>query len=251
MNKVEYDRMAELEDTYWWHVGRKSIIWFQLKRLGLPPDASILNIGCGTGGMIPIIQQYGSVENVDVSDEAADYVRQRGLGEVHRVDGVHLPFGDGHFDVVVATDVLEHIEDDAAALREWKRVLKRGGQLILTVPAYQWLWSVHDERLHHFRRYTASEVHRKLNAAGYVVKKRTYMIVLSFPLVVGFRIVSGLSSRGAGSTGSSYVRLPRPVNRLFTDFLRLEARAIGFINFPFGTSVLAVAQNVDGVPPQA
>lgn len=239
MKAAEYKRMAELEDYYWWHTGRKSIISRQLKRFGLPKTARILNVGSGTGGLTPVLAQYGRVSNVDVSPHAVKHTKAKGYGETRLFDGLKLPFNGPIFDVVVATDVLEHIADDGAALQDWARVLKPGGRVILTVPAYQWLWSSHDESLKHHRRYSASEVHRKLNAAGLAVDKRTYVIVFSFPLIVGFRLLQGLNPLKK-TTQTSYVILPEPVNRLFQIILQIEARALEIISFPFGTSVLAV-----------
>lgn len=239
MKTVEYDNMAKFEDTYWWHVGRKSIVSLQLRALNLPEGARVLNIGCGTGGMIPFMEEYGRVSNVDTSEEAIRYCKLRGYEDAVKVDGIELPFGNEVFDVVVATDVLEHIKDEQAALAEWRRVLKPGGHLLITVPAYQWLWSSHDESLHHFRRYTASEVHRKLNQKDFDIKRRSYVIVFSFPLVVGFRLLRGLASK---EQKTSYVSLPAWLNSLFINLLRIEARAVKVISFPFGTSVLAVAR---------
>lgn len=244
MNEVEFHRMAEVEDTYWWHVGRRSIIGHQLHALPLPDQPRILNIGCGTGGMITILEQYGEVTNADVAHVAIDYCRRRGYERLVHVEGSRLPFEDGSFDIVVATDVLEHIKDEVATLDEWNRVLKPGGIALLTVPAYQWLWSEHDESLHHFRRYTASQVHRRLNDAGFDVVRRSYVITFSFPLVVAFRLLTGLSSRR--TPGSSYVILPRAINWLFTSFLRIEARIVERVSLPFGTSVLAVGRKRGG-----
>jgi ubiquinone/menaquinone biosynthesis C-methylase UbiE len=235
----EYEKMAMVEDSYWWHTGRKSIISRQLKRLRLPKSAEILNIGAGTGGMVPLFRQYGNVTNVDVSEEAVRYCERKGMGPVIKVEGIELPFPDNTFDVVAATDVLEHIENDVAALKEWNRVLKPGGTLLLTVPAYQWLWSGHDESLHHFRRYTATQVGDRMKAASLDVTRRTYVIVFSFPMIVAFRAMQKI--RGKQQT-TSYVFLPSPVNRLFKGFLQIEARALRVINFPFGTSVLALAR---------
>ncbi len=243
MKTTEYQRMSQMEDNYWWHVGRKSILSHQLKTLskgqGRP---SVLNVGCGTGGLIPLIEQYGDSTNIDMSDEALAICRKKGFKRLSKVLGTKLPYKDNQFDIVMATDVLEHIEDDDSALKEWSRVIKPGGHLILTVPAYQWLWSEHDESLHHFRRYTASLVHKKLNVAGLHVTKKSYMIVFSFPLIVGYRLVSTILPRSDKKKAASYIILPTPINRLFIIFLQIEARMLKYINFPFGTSVYAVAR---------
>lgn len=243
MNTAEYHAMAELEDTYWWHVGRKYIVDHQLEWM-LPKESNgaILNIGSGTGGMVPILERYGEVTNVDSSKEAIAFLKKKNIKNLHEADATNLPFPDNHFDAVVALDVLEHIEDDDAALREWRRVVKPGGSLLLTVPAYRWLWSGHDESLHHYRRYRASKLHKKLNHANYLVTKSSYAIVFSFPLIVGFRVLEKIMRPKKQET--SYVMLPSPVNRFFIFLLRVEGWIIQYLNFPFGTSVLIRARKI-------
>lgn len=238
--------MAELEDNYWWHVGRKSIISHQMKRLDLNKRPKILNIGCGTGGMIPLFEQYGDVTNTDISDEAIKFCRQHGYKNVVKYNGKKLPFNTREFDMVIATDVLEHIENDDDALAEWRKLLKPNGHLLITVPAYQWLWSEHDESLHHYRRYSASQLHNKVNQNGYKVIKRSYAIAFSFPVIVAYRLVSSVSGKDKSKKASSYVILPKLINDLFTNLLRVEARILKYANFPFGTSILIIASNDKG-----
>jgi ubiquinone/menaquinone biosynthesis C-methylase UbiE len=153
MKKTEYEQMSLREETYWWHVGRLSIVDSLLSKFDKKNENKILNIGCGTGGTIPILEKYGEVVNVDISSEALKFLRQKGYKGT-KVSGNGLPFEDNEFDFVVALDVLEHIDQDREALNEWHRVLKPGGQLMITVPAHAFLWSGHDVSLHHFRRYT-------------------------------------------------------------------------------------------------
>jgi SAM-dependent methyltransferase len=246
MNTDEYSRMAELEDSYWWHVGRISILSHQLGKLSTG-RSRILNVGCGTGGTIPLLSQYGDVTNVDVSPEAVKFCQQKGY-EAKLVAIDTLPFPDKSFDMLVATDVLEHIESDLAALQEWRRVLTEDGFLVLTVPAYQWLWSAHDEALHHYRRYSLGQLHRLINLAGYQVKKRSYIITFSFFIIVGYRflasIFSGRKPSAKPSPQSSYVILPKPINRLFILLLQIEAIILRFINFPFGTSIIIISKKI-------
>ncbi len=239
MKRREYHSMAELEDNYWWFVGRRFIVGQQLKQLNRS-NLKILNVGSGTGGLVPLLSGFGSVTNVDTSEEAIKFSRQRGI-KVQKVSGVKLPFKVGSFDLIVATDVLEHIKNDKEALKEWRRVLKPGGTLLLTVPAYPWLWSTHDENLHHFRRYTISTLHRLLNQSAFKIRKRSYAIVFSFPLIVGFRFIQSLG--GSKPKKATYVQLPAPINRLFIWFLQIEAQALRLINFPLGTSILVVASS--------
>ena len=239
MKTSEYTAMEQREKDYWWHVGRLAIIDLQLrKHIGFRKQ-KILNIGCGTGGTVSVLQQYGTVVNVDVSAEALRLLRRNGY-KGQRVVGHKLPFADGEFDVVVAFDVLEHIEHDQAALLEWRRVLNdRSGKLLITVPAYQWLWSSHDVSLQHFRRYTVSKLAWDVNKTGFAPVFKSYAITFSLPLVAGFRFLNKLTGRELDDK-ASYVTLPNAVNGIFIFILKCESRLLQWIRLPFGTTVLGV-----------
>lgn len=238
MNTVEYARMAERERTYWWHAGRLAVIDSWLSKWVKPSkDAKILNVGCGTGGTLPILEKYGKVENIDVSDEAIKFMKESGY-KVKKVSDHKLPYKDGSFDVVVAFDVLEHIKEHSEALEEWTRVLKKDGAILFTVPAYQWLWSDHDTSLHHFRRYTRSLI-KSITPHDARVQRSSYYIVFSLPLIVGFRFINKIRGK-KGDSESSYVNVPNFVNNLFTNILKLEASAHKIIAFPAGTSLITV-----------
>lgn len=240
MHRTEYDTMAGLEDTYWWHVGKNHIVHNQLQlHFDRTKSNAILNIGCGTGGTVSLLERFGTVTNVDTAPEAIAYLERRGIPGGILVNGIPLPFPDGYFELIAALDVLEHIENDAAVLTEWLRVLKPGGKLLLTVPAYQWPWTGHDESLHHYRRYTASGLHSLLNRVGFRVRKKSYAIVFPFPLIVGFRLLQSMFGR---PQQTSYVLLPKPINALFVLLLRIEAKLLRYMNMPCGTSVLIIAQ---------
>jgi len=240
MKTVEYKTMSENEKSYWWHVGRLKIIDEQLAGMFPKKDAKILNVGCGTGGTIKTIEKYAAeIINVDVSEEAIKYMKKAGY-TAHLIDGIKLPFKAGEFDAVVAFDVLEHIENDNKALKEWKRVIKPGGFVFITVPAYRWLWSGHDESLFHFRRYTAGGLKLKAEAAGLKTKKASYMIVFSLPLVAGFRLLHKAMRKKAMTEETSYVAVPKVVNTTFIGLLNVEAKLQRVGSFPMGTSVIGL-----------
>lgn len=239
MNISEYKEMSQREESYWWHTGRMSIVDTQLKILkGSGKKLKILNIGCGTGGTIPTLEKYGKVENVDISLEALKYLKQKGyrgkLIKDHR-----LPFKDGEFDLVIALDVLEHIDQDRLSLDEWKRVLKKNGKVFITVPAYNFLWSGHDTSLHHIRRYTKRSLDWDLQKSGFAKNKLSYMVMFSLPLVVGFRMLYKFTGKKMDDQ-TSYVNMPSVINKLFHLGLVLESRVLKFINLPLGTSVLGI-----------
>lgn len=242
MQKIEYDRMADREKNYWWHVGRYAIIEKYMK-LAMPNKGrkqKILNVGAGTGGTIPYLEKFGDLRNVDISSDAIKYLKKSGY-KADKANGTKLPYKNNEFNVVCAFDILEHVEDDVDALREWARVLKPGGKIVLTVPAYQWLWSEHDVSLHHHRRHTRKTISNKAKAAGLKPKKLSYAIVFSLPLVVGFRFLNKILGRKVDSE-TSYVDVSDGINRLFTSFLKLEAKAHGHISYPAGTSVVAILE---------
>lgn len=240
MKKAALQELYDLEKSYWWHVGRLTIIAERLKEVGGKKTAKILNVGSGTGGTIDTLEKFGSVHNVDTSKQAISFLKKHGF-KSQLIDGGELPFKAGSFDILTALDVLEHIESDTEVLKDWLRVLKPGGTMVLTVPAYQWLWSQHDVINNHYRRYTRKELKQKIQVAGFEVKKSSYAIVFSFPLVVGSRFVSKLSGKNPQEY-SSFVQLPKPVNSLFINLLKIEAKLGRLVSYPFGTSVLVVAQ---------
>jgi SAM-dependent methyltransferase len=185
---------------------------------------------------------FGSAVGSELSIDAVRAAHRRGRGDrMVRASAMRLPFGDEAFDLVTALDLLEHLDDDHGGLREMRRVLRPGGHLLLSVPAYRFLWSEHDEAVSHRRRYMASEVHGKLNVAGFAVIKRTYAITLAFPMIVGYRLWRGLFPSVNGSR-SSYVALPGWLNGSLARLLDVEASAVRSFNLPVGTSIFAVAR---------
>src|SRR5689334_1528617 len=141
MNSEEYERMYRLEDTYWWFVGRHHLVQtFLREKYGDRTDLRILDIGCGTGAMSRKLAAHGTVTSADFSPLALDFSRRRGITQLCAADAMRLPFRERSFDVIVALDILEHLPDDQAALSEFQRVLKPGGRVIATVPAYKSLW---------------------------------------------------------------------------------------------------------------
>lgn len=247
MDAAEQERMKKMEEEYWWHVGRRYIIRrFMEHYLGPHGSLRILDLGCGTGRNLELLEQFGDAVGVEPPGPGLDQVRAMGIGEDRIVSGdaTNIPFPDGTFDLVTAFDVLEHLDDDAAGLAEIHRVLKPAGMLLLTVPAYRFLWSVHDEALGHRRRYVASEVHSLLNTNRFVSIRRSYAISFALPMIMSFRIAQGLVPSLA-SQGASYVEVPDRTNRFLTNLLKVEARLMGAIDLPFGASIIALARRHD------
>lgn len=243
VRREEIQSLDRLETVYWWHVGRRAVILCLVRGfVTLPENPRILDLGCGTGRNVALLTAFGRALGADPSPEALRIARGLGLsGRLVGASAERLPFRDGAFDLVTALDVLEHLEDDLLGMAEIRRVLRPDGFLLAAVPAYRFLWSEHDEALGHRRRYVASELHQKLNVAGYAVVKRTYAITFAFPLIVAFRLWRGLFPP-TGRLRASYVMLPGWLNAAFAGFLHLEALLMRALNLPLGTSIFVVAR---------
>lgn len=231
---------AALENWHWWFVARRRIIDGVVEGLGLPADARILEAGCGTGGNLPMLARHGEVFAFDVSETARRLAAE--WGNARLAAGSlpdRIPFAEGGFDLIVLLDVLEHIEDDGAALRALRPRLKPGGQLLVTVPALPALWSYHDERHQHFRRYRKSELGARLREAGYELATLSYFNILLLPLVAGARVARRLN---AGGCKDDLVPPAPWLNGLLKGVFAAERHLVGKFPLPVGVSLLAVAR---------
>src|SRR5918998_331118 len=187
-----YRELYELEDRHWWFRGRRAVIWSLLRRAGLPPSPRILDAGCGTGRNLVEFGPLGQAEGVDASDEAVAFCHERGLegGRAAPIDS--LPYDDGRFQLILATDVIEHLDDDRRALAELRRVAGSGARLVVTVPGSSWLWGEHDVSMHHRRRYTLSRLQERVAAAGWQPIVRSYFFSALLPAVAAVRLARRL-----------------------------------------------------------
>ncbi|QIX61416.1 class I SAM-dependent methyltransferase [Hymenobacter sp. BT18] len=239
-------RYHQLEEQHWWFAGRRHIVFEQIQQLQLPPTADILEIGCSGGPLLLALKAagYQHLTGIDVSDKAIAVAQARGFEQVMVMDGARLDFADNSFDLVVASDVLEHIEDEEAALREWCRVLRPGGRIIVFVPAYQFLWSRHDEVNHHFRRYTLAGLRQVMQRTGWQIERASYWnFLLFFPTAVLRRLQRTLHAAGLASAGAGDLRqLSVPANKALFSLLKAENRWLRKLSFPLGVSTFAVAR---------
>ena len=247
MEENEYQKLYELEEKYWWHLGRQDIIGRQIKKLSKTKKEpiDILDVGCGTGINFQILNRFGKVTGVDDSPLAIGFCQRRGIKEVIKGQAEKIPVADSSYDLVCAFDLIEHVKDDVKALREFYRVCRPGGYVFILAPAYQFLWSEHDEALHHKRRYSLSDLHRKMSLAGFSLVKRSYLITLLFFPILVFRFIKSLINSKSGPK-ASYVILPSLINRFFIWLLKIESVLLTKINFPFGASVLFIGQKNKG-----
>jgi ubiquinone/menaquinone biosynthesis C-methylase UbiE len=247
MNLEEYERMYRFEDSYWWFVARRKLIASLLRDLNLPGSIDILDIGCGTGAMLDELQNFGAVTGADFSPEALSFCRKRGERgssdyRLVRADIRSLPFADASFDIVTAMDIVEHIDRDKDAMSEILRVLKPGGRLLATVPAYMELWSEHDDALHHHRRYTAASFRDLARRAGFAVDKLSYTVTALFPLIWLVRTLSRLKRKNGESPKADVVPVPDSVNNLLLSLSNAESALVRRVSLPFGVTVVAVAR---------
>ena len=244
MRPRELDKMFELEDTYWWFVARRGLVLTLLgRRLAASPERErvILDVGCGTGATLEGLSRFGRVVGMDSSRYALQCCRRRGRHDLVQARGEALPIADASADAITALDLLEHIPDDAAAVREFSRVLRPGGVLIVTVPACPFLWSEHDEALDHLRRYRAARLRQIIAESGLVIERLSPLITfLLFP-IAALRLLQRLRPRKRGPQTALIVP-PRAVNSLLTRLLLLENRWLLHFNLPVGVSLMAVAR---------
>jgi SAM-dependent methyltransferase len=240
MERVVFDRMAELDQLHWWFVARRRILSEVIRRLVKPPrKARLLEVGCGTGHNFAMLKPFGRLDACEL-DYCARALASKRLRR--KVEDAKLPdlsmFERNGYDMVALLDVLEHVRGDVASLRAIHRRLKPGGALLLTVPANPWMWSAHDAAHHHFRRYSKRQLADALSKAGFEIQLLSYFNTLLFPLVAAARIAGKIAGRETADD-----RLPsRLVNRALEKVFGLEKGLIGRIPMPFGVSLIAVAR---------
>jgi SAM-dependent methyltransferase len=222
-----YAQLYALEDEHWWFRGRRAVIWALLRGNQLPANPRVLDAGCGTGRNLLEFGGLGRGWGVDPSPHAVAFCRQRGLQDVTQAGLEELPFEDHSFDLLLAFDVLEHIERDGQALAELRRVAEPEASLLITVPAYQWLWSHHDTSHHHQRRYTLPLLRERVVGAGWRVRKATYFnSLLLAPIAVARRLSPNSDNNGGGTARSDYDRTPKVLSRVLEAPMKLEAEVI-------------------------
>lgn len=236
-----YPILYQVEETHWWHRGRRRIIesfvWDICKNFKHRPR--ILDVGCGTGGNLNVLAKFGDAEGVDVSDDALEFCRQRGLVNVRQGAAEALPYENGTFDLVTALDVVEHIDDDLAGLREFRRVLKPDGRILLFVPTFMFLWGVQDDVSHHRRRYRLPELGKVVEKAGFEIERMTYANITFFlPILVGRKLMTLTGLRTESENNINVTAL----NGVFGAIFGAERAALRYLNFPFGVSGLCVAR---------
>jgi SAM-dependent methyltransferase len=237
-----------VDEHHWWYRGRRRVIRAQLDQLPLPQGARVLDAGCGSGRTLQELVDYGTVQGVELDTEAAEVARSRGHGEVLVGRLEELPFPEATFDLITCLDVIEHTPDDRATLAELRRVCRPGGWLLVTVPAYQALWSFHDEANHHFRRYSRRMLADAAVSSGWTVARMTSFNSLLLAPAAAVRLAQRRFGTHNGYTNDLALG-PAWLNDVLEQPLRMEAgwlargRAL-----PFGLSLMAVLRRAPSGP---
>lgn len=259
MRPSELAKMFELEDTYWWFVGRRELARELLVRYldrgpSIAPGAGgnaaptrparriLLDVGCGTGATLKAIADLGVAVGIDRSPEALRFCRQRGIRDLALATGEALPIRTGSVDAVLALDLLEHIADDGAACREFARVLRPSGLLLVAVPSCPELWSEHDEALDHLRRYRARRLRRILLDAGLRIERLSPVITMLLLPIAALRLMQRVLPRKKGTPETAFIIPPPAVNWILITLLRLERVWLRRLSLPAGVSLFAVAR---------
>ena len=239
MERIVYDRMAAHDSTHWWYRARRDILADYLARYAnLPEGARILEIGCGTGHNLPMLTRFGSVDAIEIDEAARDIAADRlgkavGVAPLPALPGVER----GRYDLIAVLDVVEHIGDDVGALRGMAECLAPGGQILITVPAHQWMWSAHDVVNHHHRRYSKASLAKAIATAGLTHNGLRYFNSLLFPVAVAAR----LAGRLTGKDDSDDSPPAAPVNAVLEKVFGIERHLVGRVPLPPGLSIITLA----------
>ena len=245
MEQHTYAIMNRVEDSHWWFVGRRAILESFLETIvksqkSKVQSPKILDVGCGTGANLEMLAKFGQVEGVDISDDALEFCRAKGL-KAHKGLVEKLPFADESFDVATALDVVEHLDDDIAGLKEMHRILKKGGKTLIFVPAFMWLWGVQDDISNHRIRYTKKQIVERLKKAGFEIERATYANWTFFAPILGGRTLMKITGIKPESENNINISA---LNGIFGKIFSAEKHWLKRADFPFGVSIVVVAKKI-------
>ena len=239
MEIAEYEKMYEFEEKYWWWIGKREIIKSILNRLN-SNFSNILDTGCGTGINLDYLKGYGDVIGLDFSKDALDFSKMRKNKNLIQANAENLPFKDDIFNLIIALDLIEHLNDNNA-VEEFHRVLKPNGYLIVTVPAFNFLWSKHDEALYHKRRYNKGQLRSILKSNEFIIEKISYWNFFLFLPIVAMRLIK--RSTECEEIETDVKELPNIINGFLTSILKFEDYIISHgVNLPVGVSIVCVCK---------
>ncbi len=241
MEQAVYAIEAQVEADHWWFVGRRRLFANEIAKAAIPLQAKVLDIGSGTGSNLRLLRELGfrSIVGLDPSADAAHYCNMKGLGPVEQGDIRKIRFADASFDFILATDVLEHVEDDRQAVAELQRVLRPGGTILLTVPAFASLWGLQDDVSHHFRRYRLPALLGILRSAGFAPQRWYYFNYLLFVPIWAARRLMRLLRMKLESENQLNSGI---VNAILSAVFHFDIATAPIIRPPFGVSAFVLAR---------
>jgi SAM-dependent methyltransferase len=240
MDISTYAVEAEVEASHWWFVARRRLLANLIARQQIPTDARVLDIGTSTGTNLRLLKDLGfsNRRGLDLSDDAIRWCAEKGLGRVEKGDVCMLPFGDGEFQLVLATDIIEHVDDDLQAVKEIRRVLVPGGTAIISVPAFQSLWGLQDDVSHHKRRYLKQKFLDLIGRGGLACREGFYFNYLLFvPIWAARQLIRLLKMK---LESENQLNAPM-LNRILTWIFMLDVNTARIVRPPFGVSIMVVA----------
>jgi len=239
--KLKYHK---LEKNHWWFKARRDAIFRLIQQINLDNNAKILDIGCSGGPVMQFLKKkgYGEIYGIDISKNAVRLCQKNKIKNVSVMDGAKPSFSNEKFDLIIASDILEHIKNDSSALVEWKRILKPGGKLIVFVPAFNLLWSRHDELNHHCRRYEKSELVKLLKKVNLKIRRSSYSNFSIFIPIALVRLYQRYFLKQKGGEDNQLSKINPQINGVLTIVLKIENLLLKFIDFPVGVSVFVVGE---------
>lgn len=242
MEKLVYEGMYHREKTYWWDIGRRNLVISAIEtNHNLDQNSKILDAGCGTGLMLSgLAKRFPQIYGLDFSEEAMKFCKKRGFRNVKKVDFEKDSLGEsGSFDAALCLEVMEHVKNHDFFAAQLNKVLKKDGYLYLTVPAYQFLWSHHDEMLWHQRRYNRKAITGLLEKNGFTIIKATHFYSFLVPPAV---ILFYLLKNQVKDMKSDSIEVGGTFNKILLLVARIEGFLLRFISLPFGLSIFVVAK---------
>lgn len=238
MQLSHYETLYRYELHHWWYRVRRELVHDILKKYcGGSTNMRLVDIGCGTGALTKELEQYGDCVGIDISPQAVEFCKSRGVRSVRVGNAEKTDCAPGSIDAVICLDVLEHLPDDTKGIAEIKQILKPGGIAIIFVPTFMLLWSITDEVSHHYRRYRLPEIEDKFRSADLTILRSSYFNTLLFPLIAFVRVsvrLLHINMHSEAETGNGLV------NTVLYQIFAFERRLLAYVNFPFGVSGMLI-----------